>query len=204
MPEAGSENSAPQLTLSMANDPSYVVFTARDDPREDCIIIGYTQGHWTRNGISKAIYFRFTTTQISSTQSRTTVTRDAEHAARIVAYLDWDLHVYPGMFTIGTMQTPMSYLNMRNPNDSASRLFEFRGQRYEWRKLLDLEDSYDLFDISTSLHLAEFRREARDTPIGPTHALMKYIFDDDDLLLYCLIALCLNRWTDMRAVRTSN
>ncbi|KZT11637.1 uncharacterized protein LAESUDRAFT_747283 [Laetiporus sulphureus 93-53] len=167
------------------NEPSHLFFTAKDDPREDCIIIGFTYGSTTASGQDKPIFFRFTTAEISPGETRTTVIRDE---GQVVAHLDWEADVHLGMATIGNKHQPMSYMVIRNPA-SNGRIFEVNGRQYEWREVLGQIDCYDLFRTSPMPHaqIAIFRRETRDTPVGPAHAVMQYIFDDDVLLLEALV-----------------
>ncbi len=50
--------------------------------------------------------------------------------------------------------------------------------------------------------LARFLRfpNLRETPVGPSHALLQCSFDDEALLLDALLALCLNRWIDWQGL----
>ncbi|PCH38459.1 hypothetical protein WOLCODRAFT_115523 [Wolfiporia cocos MD-104 SS10] len=177
-----------------AAGPNHLFFTSKDDPREDCIIIGFTYNAPTNQGSDKPIFYRFTTSQVSQTDSRTIVTRDA---GQVVAQLDWPMHNQLGMITMGTKpQHPMSWMMMRGSTPNVRIFRSADSQLYEWRKVLNRPDSYDLFSGNTQI--ARFQREAKNTPIGPAHAVMQYIFDNDELLLECLVALCVNRWVDLR------
>ncbi|KAI0928043.1 hypothetical protein AcW2_004179 [Taiwanofungus camphoratus] len=108
------------------------------------------------------------------------------------------MDVHLGMMTIGTnLQQPMSYFIMPGTTPNA-RMFTSAGNvRYEWRKLNDRLDSYDLYSSPNTV-IATFRRETEETPVGVAHAAMQYNFDNDTLLLESLVALCLNRWMALR------
>jgi hypothetical protein len=42
-----------------------------------------------------------------------------------------------------------------------------------------------------------FRHQMQQTPLGPSHAVFYYTFDNDQWLVEALAALCLNRWMDL-------
>lgn len=177
-----------------ANEPNHLFFTSKDDPREDCIIIGFTYGTFTADGTDKPIFYRFTTEQTPSGETRTRIARGN---GEFVASLDWSMHDQLGMVSIGEMRRPMSYWYIRNPtNNNIRRFRSVLGHTYEWRKSVDAVDFYDLCHGDSVI--ATFRREARSTPVGPAHAVMQYTFDNDDILLDSLIALCLFRWFELR------
>ncbi|OBZ75878.1 hypothetical protein A0H81_04773 [Grifola frondosa] len=162
-------------------------FTGSGDPRHGCVILGEHN--------DKPVAFHFDTPQLP-TSIRTTIYRDGNQP---VAYFDWAVGVHLGTMTKGTKQQPMSYLVMRGSTPQA-RMFESgKGIRYEWRKLEDQVDAYDLYAGPTT-QIAKFRRIEKQTPVGRSHALLEYSFDDEELLLDCLLALCLNRWIAWRGL----
>ena len=101
----------------------------------------------------------------------------------------------------------------------SARTFWSEGTRFEWRRCYEDPNSYDvrherhsgshmprdrlpssqLFAIPNR-RIAIFRRYAQATPIGPSHGMLQYTFSHDLLLLEALLALCLNRWIDMRGI----
>jgi hypothetical protein len=88
------------------------------------------------------------------------------------------------------------------------------GRKFEWRRRLhDDPNSYDVRLSSSPVsgpvahfglqlytepdrRIAIFRRFVQLTPVGPSHAVLQYAFNNDLLLLEALLALCLNRWID--------
>lgn len=57
---------------------------------------------------------------------------------------------------------------------------------------------FQLF-IGPDTRVAWFTRESRNTPAGQSHAMLQYIFENDTLLVECLISLCLIRWVDWQS-----
>ncbi|KAJ3542418.1 hypothetical protein NMY22_g3522 [Coprinellus aureogranulatus] len=176
----------------MAPDTYDLFFTGRDDPR-GCIIIGED---------TKPIYFCFETAVKHLSAARTIVYGGDQ---QYVAKLDWSPGNHLGSATVGSRQIPMSQLVM--PGSSPhSRAFTSgtSGRRYEWRRLLDSPTSYDLYAFSPSTgmpsKIAIFRRYAQVTVVGPSHAMLQYTFDNWDLLVDALLALCVNRWVDKHGV----
>lgn len=60
---------------------------------------------------------------------------------------------------------------------------------------------FELYSLNPSVvRIAAFRRYAEETPVGRSTGLLQYTFAHDQLLLYSLLALSLNRWVDMYAM----
>jgi len=96
----------------------------------------------------------------------------------------------------------MTHLYMQSTGTSG-RLFQISGKRtFEWRKSTEssteYRGAYDLYNVATGQILAGFRRfqSIQQTPAGPMYATLAHGFDDDELLLYAVLALCVNRWMD--------
>ncbi|EMD34454.1 hypothetical protein CERSUDRAFT_158940 [Gelatoporia subvermispora B] len=116
-----------------------------------------------------------------------------------VAYLDWANGDGLGMATIRDKKdTPMSWLIMRGASQNARMFISYDNRSYEWRRLPDVSQAYDLYLVPDH-RVATFRRVNQQTPVGPSYALMEYVIDNEALLLESLVALCINRWVDMRA-----
>ncbi|KAL6307924.1 hypothetical protein BKA93DRAFT_726660 [Sparassis latifolia] len=171
---------------------SALFFTAKDDPRDGCMIVGHTSNTGQDVRYDKHILYDFRTNG-----RRTTVYRNT---TEVVAYLDWGERDTLGMLTMGTRQEPMSNFLLPIATTPNVRVFISAADRlyYEWHKVD--HGGYDFYPASIrGQRLATFRRDQNDTPVGLTHATMKYNFDHDHLLLESLVALCLNRWVDRPA-----
>ncbi|KAI0071814.1 hypothetical protein K474DRAFT_1712146 [Panus rudis PR-1116 ss-1] len=167
------------------DDPYDLFFTGKDDPRDGCIMMGHV-------GARPIYYHCETTTTTNST--RTTFYRDANP----VAQFEWSLGYHLGNLNVGRRQIPMTYLVMPGTIANA-RMFASGTRRYEWRRTTD--GGYDLHEGPSS-RIGGFRRfpQPRETPVGPAHALLQYTFDNDELMLDCLLALSINRWIDLHGL----
>lgn len=143
----------------------------------------------------RPVYFEFDTPEIATSETRTTIYRNGKRAA---AYFEWTMGTHMGLATIGGTKIPMS--NLVAPGTSSnSRMFHTKdGRTLEWRKVAGFPGAYDLLPGSGAAPIARFSRfpRPRDTPVGPSHAILQCQFDDDELLLEAALALCLNRWID--------
>jgi len=157
-------------------------FVGKSDPRDGCVVIGEDV---------KPVFFRFETPAVRLGDARTTIYRNGE----VVALFDWTMSTHFGLATINSRQLPMSQLVMPGTVPRSRVFVSSSGERYEWRSTADREISYTLYKGSSE-KLATFCYSSSPSPVGPTHAFMRYIFQNEALLLEALLALALNRWLD--------
>jgi len=164
-------------------------FTGKDDPRAGCIMIGYVG--------ERPIYYHFETGVLPMGNTRTIIYRNESEA---VAYFDWNNGTQPGTLTYGNnQQVSMSWLVMPGSNDNCRSFIAISGSHFEWRRAPDEHGQlkYDLYAGPTSMIATYFRfPQPKDTPVGPSYGMMKFKFDDDNLLVSALMALSLNMWKD--------
>ncbi|KDQ06737.1 hypothetical protein BOTBODRAFT_192884 [Botryobasidium botryosum FD-172 SS1] len=169
------------------NERANDLYWTRDDLR-NTDIIGF-QG-------AREMMFRFTTAEGYPSHTKTIVQTGVD--LRTVAHLDWTGQHQLGMVTLGKHRFPMtSLLQPGTPGSRArSRRFSLprNGAFYEWRQDEADTSGWTLYDVYNA-------RIARFDP-GPfkraeVRGHMRYYWSDngdDELLLFALMALMLNRW----------
>ncbi|EKM55913.1 uncharacterized protein PHACADRAFT_144832 [Phanerochaete carnosa HHB-10118-sp] len=171
-----------------AEDPSDIFFTGATNPRHGSVMIGWVG--------QKPVYFEFETPVIATSETLTTIYRNGRQPA---ASFEWTMGTHMGMATVGGRKVSM--LSLVAPGtDSSARVFRTTdGRMFEWRKVPGMPGAYDLNPGPGAPPIARFSRfsQPQDTPVGPSHALLQCRFDDDNLLLWAALALCLNRWVDL-------
>ncbi|KAK7689128.1 hypothetical protein QCA50_007819 [Cerrena zonata] len=164
-------------------------FLGQDDIRHDCIAAGHIE--------DRPLYYHFYTQSIPpSGQTRTTVFLDPEFIAA-AAHLNWVMDIHLGTVSVGGRPAvPMTYLAALSTTRENTRTFSTADNRhYDWQKREN--GGFDLYLKDTNIQLASYERytQIRETPgLGPCYALLQFTFDDDNLLVYALVSLCLNRW----------
>ncbi|KAJ7109230.1 hypothetical protein C8R44DRAFT_635324 [Mycena epipterygia] len=163
-------------------------FTGRDDPR-NCVIIG-------EDAVPR--FFCFETPERQINVTRTTV---YSNTSSKVASLLFGPGNQLGSVTIGSRTVSMADLVSPGSSPNARTFFSADGRKYEWRRHSAANGAYDLYSLNPSVvRIAAFRRYAEETPVGRSTGLLQYTFAHDQLLLYSLLALSLNRWVDMYAM----
>ncbi|RXW15775.1 hypothetical protein EST38_g10076 [Candolleomyces aberdarensis] len=169
-----------------------IFFTGRDDPR-GCIVIGEE---------TEPVYFCFETAEKALPRARTIVYAGNQN---YVAKLDWSPGNHLGSATIGSRQIPMLQMVLPGTSPQARAFNCLDGRRYEWRRLRDNPTSYDLYSLTgVPSRIAVFRRYAQATVVGPSHAMVQYTFDNRELLIEALLALCINRCMDLLSVSAAD
>jgi len=180
------------------NGDSAVFFTGNRDPRDNNILVGHTI---TSTQQEFPILFEFRTQHVDQETATTVgiITTVMRHNEEPVAQLCWT----PPGDQLGMMrvfgrphETPMTYFFMPATHHSGRLFLSAEDNRtYEWRRLQQ-SDEYDLFSAGDPppVLLATFRREyIANTAVGRVHAVLKYRFSSEYLLLEAVIALCINR-----------
>ncbi|KAJ7632474.1 hypothetical protein FB45DRAFT_504357 [Roridomyces roridus] len=159
--------------------PYNLFFTGRDDPRNHCLI-------------GEDVVPRFFLFETPERQLKTTV---YSNNSSKVALLFFGSGKQLGSATIGSRVVPMTDLLSPGSQHNARAFCTSDGRRFEWRKASPGE--YDLYALQpAAVRIAAFRRYSKTTPVGKSTGLLQYTFSQDDLLLYSILALCLNRWID--------
>ncbi|KAF7295057.1 hypothetical protein MIND_01043900 [Mycena indigotica] len=105
-----------------------------------------------------------------------------------------------GSATIGSRVYPMRELLSAGSSSSARCFYSSDGRKYEWRRIPNVSDAYDLYALNPPVvRVAAFRKHCEITSIGQCNGLLQYTFNGDQLLVYTLLTLALNRWVDNSA-----
>ncbi|KAH8108168.1 hypothetical protein BXZ70DRAFT_42559 [Cristinia sonorae] len=185
-----------------AKYPYDLFFAGQDHPRHGCKMIGDTGPH------RRPVFYSFDTPIIATEQDATTT---VFNGTRNIATLKWVAGNHLGSYQVEGMSRPnmMSYLYMV-PNGEVDRsrgsLFQTAsGRTYEWRKVRKPNEplQYDLYPSGGGDAVGGYRRFSpprQSAHAGLLYGTLTHNFDDDELMLYALLALCINRWVDMNGL----
>ncbi|TCD65626.1 hypothetical protein EIP91_002431 [Steccherinum ochraceum] len=170
--------------------PYDLYFSGKADIRDGCNMVGEGVG-------GKPYFFSFTTRAYAIDSDVTTTITNGKH--EVLGTLTWGVANYFGTFTTKYLTNKksefMSHLYMGGEGTEPAVVSNIDGVSFKILKLQD-HTTY-MMSAATGNLLAGFVPENVVSPhVGPIHGRLAFNFDNDELMLYALMSLCIVRWVD--------